>query len=337
LDKGRADMAVGFQRRNRGVLMDLPQFGGDGTEAYVDYAGSAVADATAEAPAEEEAPVRPARGEVLPALSGPEADLARTEAAARALIEQADRQRKAAGNPLNRILSGIGGVINAPFAFLDAAFSGGDMSQVTAPFRPQQNADMRFQKTVLGIQDTLSKIRENYAQMGASNASAIRTGLQTSRDEEQAAYNTLGQTTSAMLYMDPTARRQRLPTLIALARRYGERYPGFADSVQEIINNGFDNATLANYAAMSTDEGARARGNEFLYGTKQTPLGDGLAVITSARPDVAPQVISRDTPTVTAPPPITGYGPSAAPPPAIDFSKMTNEQLDAYIEAQGGN
>lgn len=314
------------------MLAELPQ--ADGTTAYRDYVANPIAEATL---APESAALT---GEVLPPEAAPQDNVAKAEAAAAALIAAAEKQRKAAGNPLNRVLSAVGGIIGAPINFLDAALGGGDMTQVTAPFRPQQNADLRFQQTVMGIQDSLAKIRENDAQMRASNAQALRTGLQTSRDEEKEAYNSLGQVTSGMLFMDPVARRQQLPALINLARRYGDRYPAVADAVQEVINGGYSDSNLVGAAAMSSDEGARSRLNEYLYGSKQTSLGDGLGVTTYSRPGQVPSVFGPGTtvsglPAITSSaPPLTGGLPPARP--GVDFSKMTDEELDAFIAAQGG-
>ena len=321
-------MAVGFQRRNVGRLIDVANMG-DGTEAYVDYGQAPIAQATSAEPVE---------GEVLPPESPPsnaQNDMDRAEQAASDLISAAARQRDLAGNPLHRVLSGVGGVIGAPFAFIDAALGGGDMTRVTAPFRPKQMAEDRFNQTVLAIQDSLSKVRENYAQTAASNAQALRAGLTSSREEEQAGRDSLGMLTSSMLYMDPAARRQRLPALAALARRY----PSLEPEIQELINTGFDNASLAALGSMSSDEGARKRANDFLYGRDVTPSQEAI-VITSNRPGDAPVVIDRSTngvvPGMTA---VTGYTdlPTPQPTGAIDFSSMSDEQLDAYIQAQGGN
>lgn len=315
------------------MLAELPQ--ADGTAAYRDYVTNPIAMAM------QDNSSAPSTGEVLPReqSAGPQDRVAQAEAAAAALIEAADKQRKAAGNPLNRVLSAVGGVIGAPINFLDAALGGGDMTQVTAPFRPQQNADLRFQQTVMGIQDSLAKIRENDAQMRASNASAVKTGLQTDREEKQAAYDALGQVSSAMLYMDPAARRQRLPALVAIARRYSN-YPDVADAVQEVINNGYDDATLATYGSMAKEEGARSRANEYLYGSKQTSLGDGLGVTTYSRPNQAPNVYGPDAPLVSGLPAITStpmpLGGSAPARSGVDFSKMTDQELEAFIAAQGG-
>lgn len=181
-------MAVGFQRRNIGRLVDLGNTAA-GTEAYVDYGASPIA--MAGMPQADSAPTDAAPAQGYDVASGGADGMQRAEAAAAQLIAAAEAQRKAAGNPLNRILSGVGGVIGAPFAFLDAALNGGDMSQVTAPFRPQQTADQRFAQTQLAIQDSLAKIRENYAQMGASQASAISAATKSRADMVDETYSAL--------------------------------------------------------------------------------------------------------------------------------------------------
>lgn len=374
-------MAVGFQRRNVGVLMDLPQLGGDGTDAFVDYTQNPVGEATAdETDGEEDAP-RAVRGEVLPPQGegGPAADMVRTEEAARALIEAADRQRKAAGSPLNRVLSGIGGVLNAPFAFLEGAFSGGDMTNVTAPFRPQQNADMRFQQTVLGIQKTLSDVRENYAQMAASQASAIRQAMSTKREETDAAFADLGRLAGTTLFVDPNARQANWQSGLAML---AERYPSLKPLVANV--NVFTPTLAARLIGQTKDESANKLLQEYAYGDKSLALGDGLGAILPSRPGAQPQVVGPDSPVLTArpfitdpqaagaapvgiaPPPLAGPPVNAAPvngtattpqdlinmgvdlrsiplgnpleppAPAIDVSRMTDDELEAFIRSQGG-
>lgn len=118
-----------------------------------------------------------------------------------------------------------------------------------------------------------------------------------------------------MLYMDDAAKAQRIPVLQSIAKRY----PGTATYVQDIIDNGFNPAVLATYGSLSTDEGARQRSNEFLYGTKTIPTGDGTAVVLASRPGVAPQVVDRSSPdaanrTITGLPLLTGSGIRPAPP-----------------------
>lgn len=161
-----------FQRRNTGVLADLPEFEQGGAP----LPAVSIMPPMAEAMTEQE---------LLPAAAAgaaPMTDSQRAEAAAAELIAAAEKQRQQAGSPLNRVLSAVGGVIGAPLTFLDAALTGGDMRQVTAPFRPQQTANEQFQQRVLGIQDSLAKIRENAAQTQASLASAMNSGLKSRTD-----------------------------------------------------------------------------------------------------------------------------------------------------------
>ena len=160
-----------FERRNVGVLADLPEFEQGGAPLPAMNLMPPMAEAMAEEPTR-----------AAPQAQGPLTDTQRAEMAAAELIAAAEKNRQQAGTPLNRVLSAVGGVIGAPLNFLGAALEGGDMRQVTAPFRPQQTANEQFQQRVLGIQDSLSKIRENAAQQQASLASAASTGLQRQRD-----------------------------------------------------------------------------------------------------------------------------------------------------------
>lgn len=169
-----------FQRRNVGVLAELPGFvQGDAPlpdmsllspmqEAM--FGGS---DLVALAN-------RAAGGAAAPASQGVADPI--TEEIARQAIADADKYRKQAGTPLNRVLSAVGGVVGAPLNFLNAALGGGDMRQVTAPFRPQQTADRQYQRQVLGIQDTLADIRKNAAQLQASQAQTAGTNAKAVRD-----------------------------------------------------------------------------------------------------------------------------------------------------------
>jgi hypothetical protein len=314
-------MAVQFQRRNVGALMDLPTFEDVGVSAYQDFTDGGQVPALMEEPMQE----------VLPPES--ESDVAAAENAAAQLIAAAEKQRAAAGNPLNRGLSVLGGIIGAPFNFLGAALGGGDMSAVTAPFRPQQQADMRFQQTRMGIEDKLAEIRKDYASMESSRAGAVRQALGTDRDEKQAGYDTLGQLASSMLYMDPAARAQRAPSLLAIARRY----PALTQDVKDLIDSGFDDASLIAYGSLSGDEGARQRTNEYAYGNKTINFGDGVGAILPSRPGVAPQVVGPGM-TISAPPAIGGR-PTVLNTPAPAVGKdgfptsLTEEQYRALVGA----
>lgn len=186
-------MAVGFQRRNVGRLMDLDM--GGGTEAFRDFVENPIALATADQSA---MPVGagPIDGEVLPPeapqpTNASSTTLAGAEAAAQQLIAAAEKQRAAAGNPLNRILSAVGGVVAAPLNFVAGALTN-DMGLVTRPFTPQQNANERFLQTVMGINDSLGGIRKEYAQIGASNASALASAMKTDGERKDSVRGKLG-------------------------------------------------------------------------------------------------------------------------------------------------
>lgn len=235
-----------FQRRNVGVLADLPEF----VQGGAPLPEVEIMPPMQQALAEEEAPAASA------AAAGPMTDTQRAEMAAAELIAAAERNRQLAGSPLNRVLSAVGGVIGAPLNFLGAALEGGDMRQVTAPFRPQQTANEQFQRQVLGIQDSLAKIRENAAQTQASLSSALQTGLKT-RAETVDGFNTalsnlaVNASRAGSMGGDPN-------TVWANGLAQLSRNPVYGQMVQEM---GYDQVpwspTLASELATSKDAAAR--------------------------------------------------------------------------------
>jgi len=300
-------MAVNFQRRNIGVLADTPTFADVGQSAYIDYGA-----APQQAPAVMRQEV--AAADAAPTPINPDDYEARARAALTQMEEAALRQKKAAGNPLNVAGSILGGVVGLPFSFLENAIGGGN-NDLTAPFRPKQTADARYQASLAAIGEKRAEFEKDLASVRSSNATALRTATGLGRDEDQAGINQIGQVASSMLYMDDAAKAQRLPVLQSIAKRY----PSTATYVQDIIDNGFNPAVLATYGSMSTDEGARQRSNEYLYGTKTIATGDGTAVVLASRPGVAPQVVDRSSPdaanrTITGLPPLSGSGIRPAPP-----------------------
>ena len=308
-------MAVNFQRRNIGVLADTPTFEDVGRSSYVDYAAAA------------QQPARPAvmreavaEADASPAPINPDDYEARARAALAQMEEAALRQKKAAGNPLNVAGSILGGVVGLPFSLLENAIGGGN-NDLTAPFRPKQNAETRYQNTLASIGERRAEFEKDLSSARSSNAAALRTATGLGRDEDQAGVNQIGRLASSMLYMDDNAKAQRLPVLQSIAKRY----PNTKEYVQDIIDNGFNPAVLATYGSMSTDEGARQRSNEYLYGTKTVPTGDGTAVVLATRPGIAPQAIDRSSPnaadrTLTGLPLLTGRGPvqPTAPEPTME-------------------
>lgn len=266
--------------------------GGLGTSAYVDYVANPIAQAMAEqgagsAMSSVDIPNMPLNGEVLPPERGPASMT--TEEAAQYLIQQAEKQRKAAGNPLNRILSAVGGVVAAPLNFVAGALSN-DMGMVTRPFTPQQNADQRFYETVMGVNKTLESVRAETARAGASQASQMSSLFDVGEKQKQAGYDELGRFISPWLYVDP-ARRADLASkqLPALAIRY----PFLEEQIKFLQENNFNPESLATVAALSKDEGVKSRVNEYLYGNKTIPTGDGTFVTLSSRPGAAPQFFDR--------------------------------------------
>ena len=302
-------MGVNFQRRNIGVLADTPNFQDVGQSAYVDY-GAAAQQAPPPAAMREAV----AEADAAPAPINPNDYEARARAALAQMENAALQQKKAAGNPLNVAGSILGGVVGLPFNLLENAIGGGN-NDLTAPFRPKQNAETRYQNTLASIGERRAEFEKDLASVRSSNATALRTATGLGRDEDQAGINQIGQVASSMLYMDDTAKVERLPVLQSIAKRY----PGTATYVQDIIDNGFNPAVLATYGSMSTDEGARQRSNEYLYGTKTVPTGDGTALLVSGRPDVAPQFVDRSAEdpnmrTLRGLPLLTGSGIRPAPP-----------------------
>ena len=310
-------MAVNFQRRNIGVLADTPTFEDVGQSAYVDYGA-----APQNAPAVMRDEV--AAADAAPAAINPDDYETRARAALAQMEEAALRQKKAAGNPLNVASSIIGGVVGLPFSFLENAIGGGN-NDLTAPFRPKQNAETRYQNSLAAIGERRAEFEKDLSGVRSSNATALKAAMGMDREEKQAGLNQLGQLTSSMLYMDDAARADRLPVLATLAKRF----PDVAPYVQDIVDNGFNPAVLATYGSLSTDEGARQRSNEYLYGSKTVATGDGTALVMSGRPGVAPQFVDRSAPnaenrTVTGLPLLTGRGIRPAPPVAPVEPTMEN-------------
>jgi hypothetical protein len=304
-------MSVNFQRRNIGVLADIPTFEDVGRSSYVDYA----AEGARQAPAAMRQEVAAAdAADAAPAPINPNDYEARARAALAQMENAALQQKKAAGNPLNVAGSILGGVVGLPFSLLENAIGGGN-NDLTAPFRPKQNAETRYQNTLASIGERRANFEKDLASARSSSAAALKSATGLGREEDQAGINQIGQVASSMLYMDDAAKAQRLPVLQSIAKRY----PGTATYVQDIIDNGFNPAVLATYGSLSTDEGARQRSNEFLYGTKTIPTGDGTAVVLASRPGVAPQVVDRSSPdaanrTISGLPLLTGSGIRPAPP-----------------------
>lgn len=238
-----------FERRNVGVLADLPEF---------EQGGAPLPAMNLMPPMQEAMAEEPTRA--APQAQGPLTDTQRAEMAAAELIAAAEKNRQQAGTPLNRALSVVGGVIGAPLNFLGAALEGGDMRQVTAPFRPQQTANEQFQQRVLGIQDSLAKIRENAAQTQAAMAQTAGTNAKSVRDAlfdgdkfaagvrdrlAFAAGNIAGETADpnmrAAMWNDVLAGYANDPMASSVIQQYGLSRP-WSDNLPRILSQSKDTA-----------------------------------------------------------------------------------------------
>lgn len=231
---------------------------------------------------------------------------ARAAAALAAMEAQAERQRKAAKNPLNVLGSIVGGVVGLPFAFLENAVGGGQ-NDLTAPFRPNQTAESRYQAALGGIAAQRIKFGEDIQQIRKSMAERAKQVAGATAEAEQAAFDDAGRVASVLLYVNPSARAQRaLPQLQMMA----ERYPQLKGEIDRLVESGFSDDALAIFGSRTKDEGARARLNEYLYGNKTVALGDGVGVVLPSRPGGTPQVVYRGG-NVPPPAPYIGAAPAA--------------------------
>lgn len=232
----------------------------------------------------------------------------RFRSALNSLEQEALRQKKAAGNPLNVAGSILGGLIGLPLRFIDNAIGGGH-SDLSAPFHPKQNAESNYQETLAAIGDKRVRFERDLAALRSSRATELKTTIGIDREGEQAAYDEMGRLASGLLYLDPSVRAQRAaPQLAVLA----QRYPSLKGQVDTLVQSNFADDALVTLGSMSKDEGARARVNEYLYGTKTPSLGDGVAVSIPSRPGVAPQILTRGG-SVSAAPYIGGAGVTTPP------------------------
>ena len=188
-------MATRFQRRNAApILLDIPTFDEVGRSAYVDLTQSPIAtEMAADEPDQEVLPVETAPAAAAPAASpggpvpvppttiSPEAYQERAMADIRRMEALAERQRQSARNPLNVAGSILGGVVGLPFALLENAIGGGQ-NDLSAPFRPNQNAQERYQAALSAIGQRRAEVETTIAGMRASQAQAINTALTSQAD-----------------------------------------------------------------------------------------------------------------------------------------------------------
>lgn len=234
-----------FQRRNVGVLAELPEF----------VQGGAPLPNVSIMPPMQEAMLGSSQEQAEPAAADPI-----TEATAAKALADAEAYRKQAGTPLNRVLSTVGGVIGAPLNFLGAALGGGDMREVTAPFRPQQTADRQYNREVMTIQDALAGIRKNTAQTQAAMAQTAGTNAKSVRDAlfdgdkfaagvrdrlAFAAGNIAGETADpnmrAAMWNDVLAGYANDPMASSVIQQYGLSRP-WSDNLPRILSQSKDTA-----------------------------------------------------------------------------------------------
>jgi hypothetical protein len=166
-------MGVNFQRRNIGVLADIPTFEDVGRSSYTDYVAEG---ARARPSSVMPAAVKQAEVQKTPALAGPQTPeaMAQYEAAQLAALQQAEeaawRQRQSVKNPLNVVGNAISAVVGTPFRLLENAIGGGN-NDLAAPFRPNATAQDRYKSTLadistakLGLTQTMDSLRANQTQ-----------------------------------------------------------------------------------------------------------------------------------------------------------------------------
>lgn len=109
----------------------------------------------------------------------------RFRSALNGLEQEALRQRKAAGNPLNVAGSIVGGILGMPFRLVENVLGGGN-NDLSAPFHPKQNAESNYQATLAAIGDKRVQFERDLAALRSSRATELKTALtsQTEQDKE---------------------------------------------------------------------------------------------------------------------------------------------------------
>ena len=150
-------------------------------------------------------------------------------------LEAAARERDRASSPLNRVLSGVTGVISAPLKLMDNVFGGGtQITDVTAPFRPKEEATNRFDRQVMGLATQRAKFEQDYQ---ASRAERSRALGQMTKNTAEIRQDTGNQIASLALIAQmgdsPEAKaqlwRKGLDTLRASNPAVDNMFPGMGD------------------------------------------------------------------------------------------------------------
>lgn len=300
-------MAVNFQRRNVGVLADIPTFADVGQSAYVDYGSQPVAPSSVireETAAPETAPAAPT-GPLTPEAAA-EYERLQREYLARAEVA-AERQRKAAGNPLNVIGSVLSGVIGTPFSLLENAVGGGQ-NDLTAPFTPKQNAQDRYTAAMANIGAQKLALAQKMDGMRSSQAQALQAALADKSKILGEGYERVANLAmNAGGAADPTA-------AFSEGMAYLMQDPVYGPALKSV---GLDKVSyspdLARKLAYGKDIQTRLDDmNDVSFGSITE---NGTGVIYNKRGDVVRMIQYGDAGPAGAPPPVSPQAPAAELPP----------------------
>lgn len=119
-----------------------------------------------------------------------------------------EKQRLAAGKPLNRILSGVQGVLGLPMRLVENVLDG-ENNDLTAPFRPQSTANTVAQERLAMIAKMRAETLSKLDQAKSSRLSVLKNALTDSRAANQDMFNRVANLAiQAKLGDDPKAQAQ---------------------------------------------------------------------------------------------------------------------------------
>jgi hypothetical protein len=294
-------MAVNFQRRNIGVLADIPTFEDVGRSSYVDYAAAA-----ARAPTSSVMPtaVKAADVQKTPALAGPQTPeaMAEYEAAQLAALKQAEeaalRQRNSVKNPLNVVGNAISAVVGTPFRLLENAIGGGN-NDLAAPFRPNATAQDRYQSTYAAIQAAKLKLSQDMDGLRANQTQAM-TNLLTDQSKRMGetydlfanlAANAKGAADPAATYAQGAANLMQDPVYGTMAKSIGLDRMAYTPDLARTLARGKDVITRLDDTGGVKFGSISENGTGVLYnsdGTIKQMIQYGDPIPTGAPPPVSP-------------------------------------------------
>lgn len=145
-------------------------------------------------------------------------------------VASENKRVERAGNPLNRVLSGITGVIGAPLKLADNALGGANWD-ITEPFRPKQTAKEIADQRILALADQRAGFEKDYASGRAERARLMGTLATNQREADQGVYNSVANfALMAATGSDPVAKAQfinnNVAELVKRNPRVGELIPG---------------------------------------------------------------------------------------------------------------